>query len=675
MAASRLVEGAYLAYPINLDAFPVLLGWLRAALVVVLSCTDAIEAAVDEVLVRHEWPVFHVHLRGGAKSVQQLSRESLIGYCAELAEVLMAHPGHELAGRLLSEGLEDWEERLVPQDVPFHRSSHNLSAPNQAALEAFDSCYLAGPVRPEVYTENGPYWALQLERVEAVESLRAAAVEANAALSHISACDLILTAAGMLREWRSLRDKFEAAPGDSQRILKSVVSQLVARPKFSLDVRGEDVPNVMGDEVMSAIHLYNRDLAAYTNALSIRTSGALAPTIRVPNDVNRVRQDFANLGRSLLGRRATPYKLSRIARRASERLTTGLPNWVRERLTTSERIKLVSDAPLEWMEVDGFPLMLRRDVSRLPVTPGNLFFGECVQPAPVVLPASRFDEVLVVRSFAPDDPLAGWVEAGIRQVLPSRLDERPRVSIVDVENEEQFVRAVSAFDGAVMVYDGHAAHRPGDLVGRLQLAGEELDVWSLRGRVRLPPICVLSACDTHPIDGSHATIASGILACGARTVWATGVPVRAREAGVLIARLILRMSHFIPFLLGRPFRSFRWSELIPGLQRRQFVTESLRTLRCDSRFSLSDDQIRDIMLEVGYLIDRGPPDDEWLARLIELVAEHSEQEPALSRDVLRRTAYYTDALAYTMYGNPEHVIGARLPEAVADAFKDRPVPW
>ena len=48
------------------------------------------------------------------------------------------------------------------------------------------------------------------------------------------------------------------------------------------------------------------------------------------------------------------------------------------------------------------------------------------------------------------------------------------------------------------------------------------------GAVRVPPIALLSACDTHALDGSHATPANAFMNAGADTVVATSFPVNAK---------------------------------------------------------------------------------------------------------------------------------------------------
>ena len=106
---------------------------------------------------------------------------------------------------------------------------------------------------------------------------------------------------------------------------------------------------------------------------------------------------------------------------------------------------------------------------------------------------------------------------------------------VDVGNKVELVRALNAFDGIVVVYDGHAGQDRGTDLGVLHLRDEDVDIWSIRGEARIPPVVLLSACDTHPYDASHATVANGFLAAGAHTVLAAGIPVSRRGVRYLLA--------------------------------------------------------------------------------------------------------------------------------------------
>jgi hypothetical protein len=127
-----------------------------------------------------------------------------------------------------------------------------------------------------------------------------------------------------------------------------------------------------------------------------------------------------------------------------------------------------------------------------------------------------------------------------------------------------------------MVFDGHGSHRP-EQPGMLWFGDDGVDVWDLRSEIaRPPPIVILSACDTHAADRNHATVANGFLALGARSVLGSVFPLHASHAAMFAARLLYRVSDYIPAAVKGFGRSLTWLEVVSGMLRLQCVTDILR---------------------------------------------------------------------------------------------------
>jgi hypothetical protein len=63
--------------------------------------------------------------------------------------------------------------------------------------------------------------------------------------------------------------------------------------------------------------------------------------------------------------------------------------------------------------VDGLSLGIRKDVTRIPVTPGNSFVGALSADPPVVLTPKDFQRVLVISALERDEPSSGLVQHAI----------------------------------------------------------------------------------------------------------------------------------------------------------------------------------------------------------------------------------------------------------------------
>jgi hypothetical protein len=276
--------------------------------------------------------------------------------------------------------------------------------------------------------------------------------------------------------------------------------------------------------------------------------------------------------------------------------------------------------------------------------------------------------VLVLRSFAPHDPIRNDLENAVglmKRIASKDGDQRVELRFTDVKSEDDVLAALQSFEGALLIFDCHGSHYGGDEYGSLRIGGRNLDPRQLRGRARIPPAVVMSACDTHPLDGSHASVAAALLAAGARTVLGTTMPVTSSYAASFVARLVLRLNEWLPAALGRPPHMARWSSLVSGLQWRVHMTELLETVDGKSGIHLSQAARQSIAIRVGMKIEEGVED--WYDELLSLVASESDADLQSIREAVTRWATITDALKYIQLGNPESlvVISDRIPRTTA----------
>ena len=238
----------------------------------------------------------------------------------------------------------------------------------------------------------------------------------------------------------------------------------------------------------------------------------------------------------------------------------------------------MSDAPLELLPIRGLPMMLRHVTSRIPVTPGNQAFLELLPHDVIEVTTDNFKETLVIRSFRDNDPLRLDLETAVRHYVRSDGTPLP-VRFVDVGTRAELERAFADYDGALVVFDGHGHHRRHENHGQLQLTNETVNPWDLREKIRVPPIAFLCACDTHAYDRSHVTPGSGILACGARAVISTVLPIHSKQAAIFAARLLYRIYEYLPRLTNQLRQFVRWDNVFSMLQRMMYVTELLSVVR------------------------------------------------------------------------------------------------
>jgi hypothetical protein len=311
-------------------------------------------------------------------------------------------------------------------------------------------------------------------------------------------------------------------------------------------------------------------------AFAVSEASAVA---RLPNAVNRTSGVVRNFAEHYRGKTPGLRKRLRGFQEVQNSLARAVPHEFVDMIRASQTgVRIVADAHLEWLNVDGLPLGIRKDVTRIPVTPGNSFLDYLSACPPMLLTTGAFENVLVISAMEDDDePLRGVMQQVI-ETFEKRWDDRIKVNYVDVANEEELIAALNNHDGALVVFDGHGGHKEGE-AGKLFLKGTPVDVWTIGHRLhKVPPIIVLSACDTHAADRNHATAANGFLSLGARTVLGSVFPLRGLDAAIFIGRLLLRLALFLPAEVGRRRRPITWAELISGMLRMLLLTDYLRHL-------------------------------------------------------------------------------------------------
>lgn len=171
------------------------------------------------------------------------------------------------------------------------------------------------------------------------------------------------------------------------------------------------------------------------------------------------------------------------------------------------------------------------------------------------------------------------------------------------------------------------------------------------GKIRMPPIVILSACDTHPFDRSHATVANGFLACGAVAVVATALPIRSVQAARFVMRLINRAVHFGE-IVNQMGRSVPWSHIVGGVLRMDLATDIIRGFERQGRY---DAEQGDTLLLAANM-DLNPLRPDWYDRLIDRIMVAGKLDRATwNRDVADIIAG-SDAIRYVHLGNPEAVL-------------------
>nr|WP_197064448.1 CHAT domain-containing protein [Methylobacterium sp. ZNC0032] len=312
-----------------------------------------------------------------------------------------------------------------------------------------------------------------------------------------------------------------------------------------------------------------------TEAVACLAASEISAVVRLPNRLNLTRGLVRQFAQHYRSDRPQALKRAELFRGVQAAIADGVPCELQSLIDCSQDgVRIIADAHLEWLDIRGIPLGIRYNVSRIPVTPGNAFIETLSSLPTIYLTPENFQKILVVSGLPEDDEIARQFTEAF-SVFGKHWRDKLSVNFVRATSRRELVDAINNFDGELMFFDGHGSHKQNE-PGVLWLGDEAVDVWTLRGEVVRPPsIVILSACDTHAADRNHATVANGFLALGCRSVLGSVFPLPAGQAALFAARLLYRISSYVPAAIDHFERSLTWLEVVSGMLRRQLATDIL----------------------------------------------------------------------------------------------------
>lgn len=655
------------ATPIELDALIAEADRLKGPFRVFLSNNPTVANDIDAFIAQSGWFCLHVSsvIGEGRVLVGDFSLNILSDYCRKVIEALLSVPEWaEFANiakiETANKPLRKWRSHQLP------RGLHNVTTPNELALKAFGWSLSRVDRISTPLTPGGNNPRRYVERIcQSADAVMAARTQLMKQLNpgmldyrYIIAVQSMYWA--HFHDWRKRIQNFKGANKDALRFAYSLAIQSTSY----FNSINENNLELMDSQFFKFIQGQREaDGLSFTAGLTVLSTASLAPVLRLEPRLNQVRGDLKQLANCVRAKASHHFdwKQSRMTHRLSGKMRSLVDTSFLTRIDKPEQrgliegLKLVTDLPLELMFSNGLPLSMRYDVSRLSVLPGNLYLMGCLTP-PLMVPLSAFSEVLIIRSFQPDDPLRKILEISISAALeitptPSTLGVKTR--FVDVQDEDELVAALHNYNGALMIFDGHGSYDSNTGGGVIVIGGKKVDAWQLKERCSFPPIVIFSACDTQPIDGGHSSVATAAFTLEAHTVLATTLPIHGMKAGAFIGRLLYRIAEFMPLAVKvRPILT--WREVISGMLRMTHVTEVMAALKKNAGLAYQGINFDAAQLSANTAINQRSPDwhEKFLDKLSVLTGKSIDH---LKRDI-EQWASITDSMKYIQLGNPESIV-------------------
>jgi len=541
------------------------------------------------------------------------------------------------------------------------RRRHNVTLPSELALEAVGFEFADHAPFPQLAPrwsrdEPQPHIAAMAEMARAIADERDAVLR-RAKVPFPPALDLVVGVPSMRADMHAGTRVWQRrlAPGtdDARARQLARVLRIVGRQEHTTHVLNskelDELTSLPGQVVTD---LRRRELDLLTAATAAKAAEQFCPAIRLPPAANKIRPLWSDMAKCARGNSPhRHFKLNRLAKRVAGDFAEAIDPTLQEVIgRATAHVKLVGDLPLELAPCVrlGMPLLLTTGVSRIPTLPGDLALQQLASGSEEIVEARDIRGILVLRSFADDDPLKGLVAWALREYLGARAKE---VSIVDVASIPEAEQALQGFRGGTVVFDMHGGVKSG--VGTLRVGAEDWDLASSVVRIRLPPLVVFSACDTAPMDGTAATVVSAALNAGAKAVMGTLLPVDGRESAVFVGRLALRLFDFIPAAHRSFNRALRWTEVFSGMLRMSYTTDVLRRALAGR---VTREQYMDDNFALNNAINVADPRDAWWETLVSRLAHRLSKSEAETADLIREEWYFTETCKYAMFGCPEHLL-------------------
>jgi len=428
------------------------------------------------------------------------------------------------------------------------------------------------------------------------------------------------------------------------------------RGYIATDVNVSNMSELIENQYISAVtKVRQQELFAFTNLMSILASEDFAPFIRLPNDLNLMQGMLDNIeSLACNSAKKKSEKLNRAFSNVSSYILDAIPHEIKDLIKISgEKGLVVSDYPVEWMCLDNdMPLLFTREICRIGSTPGNVLSDLICNNERVEFNVSHVKKILVLRSFSDDDPIRNLLEFAVNE-FSKKFNNGTEVLFVDLDSEQELYEALNAYKPFLAVFDCHGNHGGRNEHSWLQIGGDKVNVWKLRGKCHVPVIAVLSACSTHPVAGSHASVANGLLSSGVLGVLATSVPIPAVDAAAFIARLIYRLDTYLPLQLKLFSHKVCWREFVTKMLRMSYSTDILQDYRDSKPQWISDEQYMQIHYDMNIEINMG--NVNWHFILFERLSAESGRPLREVKEFYIRNIRFKHTAFYAQIGRPDKV--------------------
>lgn len=399
--------------------------------------------------------------------------------------------------------------------------------------------------------------------------------------------------------------------------------------------------------------LRRMELWATSNILAIRASSNMTPVYRLPELQWKILPKLRNLSMATqMNREAksqpsiTKRKINRGAIEISNSITKLIPKRIQEEIIhTDGTIINYGEIPIELINDNGIPLSMRKNITRIPMIPGEQMLRHTLRGTQIHLDDTEIVNILCIRGLQEEDKLFNTLKD---QLLIVNKETILSITIKDAKCIEDIYEIINEKKYAILIFDGHSEYIDHDGSSRLVLDGKPISIDEDQPDILCPPIVILSSCNTHPIGGSHYSVVNFFLRLGAMSVLGTTLPVHGIKSSILIERILTFLGSWIES--KNP--SVSWAAFISTATRIQYVDETIIHCMSNNLWDLSNTQWEDVYETSITHLMKG---QEWTENLVNKIHNYSGKSKTSIKKKIYWETFYCDVVSYINFGNP-HLI-------------------
>ncbi len=371
---------------------------------------------------------------------------------------------------------------------------------------------------------------------------------------------------------KDVRDLFKMM-AKSEKPLQSIdkVVEIEQTPNYCYDVKAENVGNDIQkiDSFIRPFHVSRLDFLDIV--ANLHCSFRFSPYLRLPLICKSLNTELSFVSAKnnvqlaySKDRMAYNKAIHKVGETMAQKLLAHKTAKMLEKIPA--QIVVMTDLPIEWMEVNGVPLGFTHDVCRMPETPSSgmlTHYGIARFSNIYRIPEDILSKTLVVYGCR-EDAFKKWQDKA--DVCAQALGAKTVVC----QSLDEFEKAVKQHKPDLLVIDTHGGtdlrnHQSYIYMGNDKVYPKDISTRGISAR-----LVFISACNTAPCYNDVNTVANAFLEVGASVVTSSYLPLDVVESSTLYIRILNQLNQAAQQDIHR-----NWLAFISHILRTSFIMTPL----------------------------------------------------------------------------------------------------